>query len=113
MESSLPFTHFVSVPLYMFREELTKLQDQIFSKCKDARGMDRSLFIQPDRFHLTLLLLKLYSPARLEQAIQRIRELQGPLHSMAPRSTIHLQGLEIMDSVMGRMMIHLRWMCSI
>mmetsp|Transcript_19155 Transcript_19155/g.31348 ORF Transcript_19155/g.31348 Transcript_19155/m.31348 type:complete len:375 (-) Transcript_19155:255-1379(-) len=101
---SLPYTHFISIPLALdesslLRAKLQAFYDEAFAKYGTMRGWDRSLFVPPSQLHLTILMLKLYSDEGKQKAIDL-------LHSCAPmvydivgtRSVIvQVRGLEYMN----------------
>eukprot|EP01086_Lenisia_limosa_P005614 TRINITY_DN22774_c0_g1_i1.p1 TRINITY_DN22774_c0_g1~~TRINITY_DN22774_c0_g1_i1.p1 ORF type:complete len:267 (-),score=44.38 TRINITY_DN22774_c0_g1_i1:80-880(-) len=64
-EKRMPISHFVSVPLGMFREKVAELEDAI----KEELPEELKDFVQPpEKFHFTLVPLKLFWPAELAKA---------------------------------------------
>ncbi|KAA6387950.1 MAG: hypothetical protein EZS28_016525 [Streblomastix strix] len=63
-KQNLPFSHFFNIPLAFcesFVERMNGIIDHIFEKYGTSRGLDRSIVMDPQRMHLTLLCIKLFS----------------------------------------------------
>ncbi|XP_028548487.1 uncharacterized protein LOC110111973, partial [Dendrobium catenatum] len=77
---NLDFTHFVSLPLAIHRELVEKLEGFQKSVLEEvimipAMGIERSIFINPQTFHLTVLMLKLWNKDRVAMATKILKEI--------------------------------------
>eukprot|EP00026_Physarum_polycephalum_P010096 Phypoly_transcript_10247.p1 GENE.Phypoly_transcript_10247~~Phypoly_transcript_10247.p1 ORF type:complete len:378 (+),score=67.83 Phypoly_transcript_10247:179-1312(+) len=100
---SVPFTHFLSIPLRdedgKLHAKLGQLRDDILAKFGGNKDMHPSIFQDPQQFHLTILMLKLYSLEDVQKA-QKILQDAGPklYDIVGTRSVIiHMKGLEYMN----------------
>jgi len=97
----LPFTHFLSIPLNdaILQQHLKTLQSDILIRCNDAHGLEKSILIDPAQFHLTILMLKLYTPESINKAQKLLKECAPQIYDIVgTRSVVaHLQGLEYMN----------------
>eukprot|EP01087_Luapelamoeba_hula_P000378 TRINITY_DN10272_c0_g1_i1.p1 TRINITY_DN10272_c0_g1~~TRINITY_DN10272_c0_g1_i1.p1 ORF type:complete len:252 (-),score=43.29 TRINITY_DN10272_c0_g1_i1:636-1391(-) len=68
----LPFTHFISMPLTSLKGSVKTFYDELLSGFTSAntRGFDDSLLLPPAQLHITLLMLKLYSPEEVQRVCQ-------------------------------------------
>ncbi|XP_009630585.1 uncharacterized protein [Nicotiana tomentosiformis] len=116
VESQNPdYSHFVSLPLAIYPELVNKLinfQNSVLgitevsksptseSKASELLelGIEKSIFINPKTFHLTVLMLKLWNKDRFEAAAQVLRSVSPKvLDALESRPvSIRLKGLECM-----------------
>ncbi|XP_075090799.1 uncharacterized protein LOC107780071 isoform X2 [Nicotiana tabacum] len=116
VESQYPdYSHFVSLPLAIYPELVNKLinfQNSVLgitevsksptSESKASElfelGIEKSIFINPETFHLTVLILKLWNKDRFEAAAQVLRSVSPKvLDALENRPvSIRLKGLECM-----------------
>ncbi|XP_070023781.1 uncharacterized protein LOC107779257 isoform X2 [Nicotiana tabacum] len=109
------YSHFVSLPLAIYPELVNKLinfQNSVLgitevsksptseSKASELLelGIEKSIFINPKTFHLTVLMLKLWNKDRFEAAAQVLRSVSPKvLDALESRPvSIRLKGLECM-----------------
>ncbi|KAL0910364.1 hypothetical protein M5K25_021340 [Dendrobium thyrsiflorum] len=76
---NLDYTHFISLPLAIHRKLVEKLEGFQKSVLEEvnttAMGIDRSMFINPKTFHLTVLMLKLWNKDRVAMATKILKEI--------------------------------------
>jgi len=98
---SLPYTHFLSIPLNdpQLQKKLHTLYTDITSRCGSIQGLDKTILVDPAQFHLTILMLKLYTQDALTKASKLLKESSKKLYDMVGSRTVvmHLQGLEYMN----------------
>mmetsp|Transcript_34668 Transcript_34668/g.79064 ORF Transcript_34668/g.79064 Transcript_34668/m.79064 type:complete len:313 (-) Transcript_34668:152-1090(-) len=100
---SMPYTHFVSVPLVhaAFATELGKLISNVKENFASAQGFDESLFVSPKKLHLTLFMLKLPSPDAVRRASNILNGVCAAhcadLQKGTPGLSLGLHGLEYMN----------------
>ena len=69
----LDYTHFVSIPLATpeVQHQLRALKESVLADLSAAAaGIEESLFVDERKLHLTLVMLKLYSEERRQQAVR-------------------------------------------
>jgi len=95
----LPYTHFLSIPLCdsALQQRLKTLYDDLLAKCSDVQGLESSILADPAQFHLTILMLKLYTPESLNKAQQLLRKCASKIYDLVgTRSVVaHLRGQNI------------------
>jgi len=99
----LPYTHFISFPLTIgdIPKNFTKFKSSILENYMDASpGLDESCFIEPERLHLTILMLKLYSQEQIKKTQELFKDnkfLDQVQRILDGRPIIiEIKGLEIM-----------------
>eukprot|EP01112_Ceratiomyxa_fruticulosa_P016327 TRINITY_DN4916_c0_g1_i3.p1 TRINITY_DN4916_c0_g1~~TRINITY_DN4916_c0_g1_i3.p1 ORF type:complete len:371 (+),score=67.79 TRINITY_DN4916_c0_g1_i3:152-1264(+) len=104
-KNSLPYTHFLSIPLNdpALQEKVNALYDDILRTQSFSRGVEPSIMGSPKTFHLTILMLKLFSNEQIEQAKSVLKTAHAKLYDiLATRSLIlTLEGLEYMNDDPG------------
>lgn len=100
----LQYSHFISVPLALHSKLLESVVD--FQKAvlesgepsNDDKGIDKSIFVKPATFHLTLLMLKLWNKDRVEAATECLQRVMPRVHEALEDSplTIKLTGVDCM-----------------
>lgn len=100
---SVPFTHFLSIPLRdengTLHAKLGQLRDDIIHKFSTQKDIHPSIFQDTQQFHLTILMLKLYSAEEIQKA-QKLLQESGPkiYDIVGTRSVIiRMKGLEYMN----------------
>ncbi|KAK4367561.1 hypothetical protein RND71_011353 [Anisodus tanguticus] len=100
---NVDYTHFVSLPLSIHREMVNKLinlQKSVLgtTQVNQDLGIEKSMFINPKTFHLTVLMLKLWNKDRLEAASEVMRSISPKVIDALERRpvSIRLKGLECM-----------------
>merc|ERR1712166_21214 len=96
------FTHFINVPLAdgSTKAQLVAFSQQVAATCGDSQGFDPSLCVQPNRLHLTLVMLKLMTEAEVKAAVAALRGCQASVNELLMASgglTVSLTGLEYMN----------------
>lgn len=94
----LPYTHFLSIPLgdATLQQRLKQLYEDLLTKCSEVPGLEPSILTDPAQFHLTILMLKLYSPETLNKAQQLLRDITPKIYDLVGTRSVlaHLHGLE-------------------
>ncbi|CAH9088558.1 unnamed protein product [Cuscuta europaea] len=111
---NLDYSHFVSLPLAIHVDLVNKLntfQSSILGATEvneegnlesnsneDTSGIQKSTFINPKTFHLTVLMLKLWNKARVEKAAQVLQSISSKvIEALENRPvSVRLKGLECM-----------------
>jgi activating signal cointegrator complex subunit 1 len=111
-KQALPPTHFLSLPLARrgeggndkgmdCRDALEALRTKALVHGQRCAGFAPGMVTRTDRFHLTLAVLKLYTPAEVRKAAAVLSQLgtsfSRALASCSGDSSIVLEGLEIMN----------------
>lgn len=122
---SLDYSHFVSLPLAIHPELVDKLQNfqnailgcsnfnegksdnsanEKSTSCSVADsnaklGIDKSIFIKPKTFHLTVVMLKLWNKDRITAATEVLQKISSEVHEALDNRPvfIRLRGLECMQ----------------
>ncbi|XP_078431853.1 uncharacterized protein LOC144703540 isoform X2 [Wolffia australiana] len=94
----LDYSHFVSLPLAIYPELVEKLSDFQNASVLPELGIDKSIFIKPKTFHLTVLMLKLWNTERVAAAAEVLQRVSPKvLQALDNRPiSIRLKGLECM-----------------
>ncbi|XP_016561382.2 A-kinase anchor protein 7 isoform X1 [Capsicum annuum] len=90
------YTHFISLPLLLHDETVKKLnnfQKSVVGTTKDL-GIEKSMFINPKTFHLTVLMLKLSNNDQIKAAAK-------VLQSVSPKVTEDLEGRPVCIRLTG------------
>ncbi|XP_006338432.1 activating signal cointegrator 1 complex subunit 1-like isoform X4 [Solanum tuberosum] len=94
------YTHFVSLPLTLPDEMVTKLNNFKNSALQTNKGLgiDKSIFIKPNTLHLTVQMLKLWNTDRIEAAADVLRRVSPKVMDALERRPVYirLKGLECM-----------------
>ncbi|XP_006835931.1 PREDICTED: activating signal cointegrator 1 complex subunit 1 [Chrysochloris asiatica] len=71
-----PFTHFLAFFLNEaeVQERFLKFQEEVLEKCSMDRGVDRSIFQNPSKLHLTLGMLVLLSEQEVQQTCELLQQ---------------------------------------
>ncbi|CAH1442513.1 unnamed protein product [Lactuca virosa] len=117
--SALDYSHFISLPLAIhpqlvdklvnFQNSILGLHDNSSNKASTSSskqktsslselGIDKSIFIKPKTFHLTVLMLKLWNKERVDAAVKIFEGIAGEImDALDGRSvSIKLKGLDCM-----------------
>eukprot|EP00668_Euglena_longa_P012412 GGOE01014860.1.p1 GENE.GGOE01014860.1~~GGOE01014860.1.p1 ORF type:complete len:559 (+),score=138.48 GGOE01014860.1:247-1677(+) len=97
--SLLDYTHFISIPLSAAVDDVTKLVDTLNRKFSGkVKGVEPSIFQSPAQAHLTILMLRLYTPDDLACAKRLMRQVQKFVDDIfRPDDCINLKGLNYMN----------------
>ncbi|KAJ3694527.1 hypothetical protein LUZ60_010007 [Juncus effusus] len=107
---NLDYSHFISLPLAVHSDLIEKLnefqsrilcnEDNSETKIKDLEdlGIDKSIFIKPNTFHLTVLMLKLWNEERVALASEVLQKISSKvMEALENRPVaIQLKGLTCM-----------------
>ncbi|KAJ4459806.1 putative activating signal cointegrator 1 complex subunit 1 [Paratrimastix pyriformis] len=103
-KKSVPFTHFVCVPLALHNPELvkrlTQLHSDILTRHGSASGMDPSILVPPSRLHLTLFMTKLFTKEDVARAAEILTQAEPTLRMNVMQGdplALHIKGLEYMN----------------
>lgn len=96
--SALDNTHFISLPLAIHPQLVDKLVNFQNTISKTPTLSDKSIFIKPKTFHLTVLMLRLHNEERVDAAVRVLERIAGELKdALGGRPvSIKLKGLDIM-----------------
>ncbi|XP_037777137.1 activating signal cointegrator 1 complex subunit 1-like [Penaeus monodon] len=69
-----PFTHFLSIPFNKpnIQERFLEFQKGVLEKCGESRGVDESIFQDPNKLHLTLCVMVLADDRERRQAVDTL-----------------------------------------
>uniref|UniRef100_A0A0B7A270 K Homology domain-containing protein n=1 Tax=Arion vulgaris TaxID=1028688 RepID=A0A0B7A270_9EUPU len=96
------FTHFLSIPVTS-DEIILNFDDfktKVLSKCDGDRGLDSSLFQNPQKLHLTIGTLVLLSEREIQKAVSLLQTCQTELIEpilKGERLEVQVRGLEYMN----------------
>ena len=93
-----PFTHLVTFPL-VFADLKTKFQEfrkEVLKKCQDDRGVDDSLFQNPNKLHLTIVTAVLICENEIDQAKKLLEDCQTKFNYIK-KIKVNIRGLEYMN----------------
>ncbi|XP_057459959.1 uncharacterized protein LOC130750382 isoform X2 [Actinidia eriantha] len=100
---NLDYSHFISLPLTLHPEladKLVNFQKSILGDTSEDKGLgiERSIFINPKTFHLTVLMLKLWNKDRVDAAAKVLRSVSSKVvEALESRPvSVRLKGLECM-----------------
>lgn len=104
---SLEYSHFISLPLALHPDlvvQVARFHDSVMAlfpaKQKDetGHGVEESIFIKPATFHLTVLMLKLWSKERVAAAAEVLQGLHAKLLEALDNRpvAVRLKGVECM-----------------
>jgi activating signal cointegrator complex subunit 1 len=92
-------THFISFPLKdpIVKQKVQALHTEILAL--NLPNVDNSIFLRPEKFHLTIGVLKLYTKSDVEGAVKLLKDLSSEIYDLVgTRTTVaKLTGLEIME----------------
>jgi len=107
---SFQYSHFISIPLALhppLLESVTGFQESVLESvrsssddsCTTDKGIDKSIFVKPTTFHLTLLMLKLWNEDRVHAAINCLQRTMPHVHEALGNSplSIKLTGVDCMQ----------------
>ncbi|XP_076924917.1 uncharacterized protein LOC143587535 isoform X2 [Bidens hawaiensis] len=104
---ALDYSHFISLPLALhpplidklinFKDSILGVNDANTSTLSEL-GIDKSIFINPKTFHLTVLMLKLWNKERVSAAVKIFKEIEAEVMDALDGQpvAIKLNGLELM-----------------
>ena len=103
-----PFTHFLSLPICQspsssnIKEKYEEFQKNVLEQCAEERGVNRDLFQQANKLHLTVSTLVLLSKSEVEFIKETLQEytttlLRQLMATEKERFHVHLRGLEFMN----------------
>ncbi|XP_076921544.1 uncharacterized protein LOC143582985 isoform X2 [Bidens hawaiensis] len=104
---ALDYSHFISLPLALhpplidklinFKNSILGINDENTSTLSEL-GIDKSIFINPKTFHLTVLMLKLWNKERVSAAVKIFKEIEAEIMDALDGRpvAIKLNGLELM-----------------
>ncbi|XP_064615101.1 activating signal cointegrator 1 complex subunit 1-like [Liolophura sinensis] len=102
----LPSTHFLSLPMNSpeIKDSFQDFKSEVLLHCDGARGLDGTIFQNPDKLHLTLGMLVLLSDAEIKAARSLLQDCQDsivdPILKAEPLIA-QVQGLEYMNDDPG------------
>jgi hypothetical protein len=102
----LPYTHFLSFPLTApeLKGRVIEFQDELIERLRERNQIwDRSVFMNTEKLHFTIGMMKLFSEAEIERAGELLRSSFEKLDNMLSHENlhIHLYGLELMKGEKG------------
>ncbi|KAK9142111.1 hypothetical protein Syun_011511 [Stephania yunnanensis] len=116
---NLDYSHFISLPLAIHPDLVDKLTDfqnsvlenlgcgqsgNVGAPLKSDLGIDRSIFIKPKLFHLTVLMLKLWNNERVVKATEVLQRVSSKVVNALENRPVYvrLKGLECMRGSMAK-----------
>lgn len=98
----LQYSHFVSIPLALHSkllESVVEFQKSVLESVasssddpgKSYNGIDRSIFVKPETFHLTLLMLKLWNDERVQAAADCLQKVMPRVHEALEGSPLRIK----------------------
>ncbi|KAK9149284.1 hypothetical protein Scep_008041 [Stephania cephalantha] len=116
---NLDYSHFISLPLAIHPDlvdKLTDFQNSVLGNLgcgqsgnggaplKSDLGIDRSIFIKPKLFHLTVLMLKLWNNERVVKATEVLQRVSSKVVNALENRPVYvrLKGLECMRGSMAK-----------
>eukprot|EP00755_Sulcionema_specki_P028116 Sspe_Gene.89205::Locus_61024_Transcript_1_1_Confidence_1.000_Length_1355::g.89205::m.89205/K18666/ASCC1; activating signal cointegrator complex subunit 1 len=95
----LPYTHFVSIPLLdSVLPKSRELFERLETFCSISKRIDPSIFRSPEKLHLTLVMLRIYSEEDAEVAIKTLKKIEGFVRETFTSSDrIQLKDLQYMN----------------
>ncbi|KAL5729112.1 hypothetical protein ACHQM5_002107 [Ranunculus cassubicifolius] len=112
---SLDYSHFISLPLAIHPELVNKLmnfQSSILGSIDEKSpsesdgdlGIDKSIFIKPKTFHLTVLMLKLWNTERITAASDILQKVSSKVVDALEGKpiSVRLKGLECMKGPLAK-----------
>lgn len=102
----IPFTHFLSFPLYdsNLAKKIDQFKVRVLTDCFECRGIDASIFQLPSKIHLTIGMLTLLSEKDVKNAAvclsQCYQELVSEYLQDSP-VVVELKGVECMNDDPG------------
>lgn len=97
-----PFTHFLAFPLNfdLLKQKLHEFRKTVLETCSNDRGVDESIFQNPDRLHLTITTATLLGSYEIDEAVDLLQEFRNELSSIKPLK-VNVRGLEYMNDDPG------------
>ncbi|XP_068686940.1 activating signal cointegrator 1 complex subunit 1-like [Montipora foliosa] len=98
----IPFTHFLSFPLYKatLEKKIDEFKVRVLKDCFECRGIDASIFQLPSKIHLTVGMLTLLSEEDVQNAgdllFECYRELVSEYLQNSP-VVVELKGVQYMN----------------
>lgn len=94
----LDYTHFVCVPLRGAESSIATFQTDLLGRfgpksASPSAGLDESIMVSPSQLHVTLLRLRLYTPAALRAAVRALRSVSEQVRGALKSQSVRLQGL--------------------
>lgn len=111
---SLDYSHFISLPLAIHPELVEKLfmfQNSILGCSSDHHreknidmGIEKSIFINPKTFHLTVLMLKLWNKERVDAAAEVLQSISSQVIDALDNRpvSVRLRGLDCMRGSLAK-----------
>lgn len=98
----LDYTHFLCIPLRDAAPSVAKFQADVLSRfgpgsSTPAQGLEESVLVSPRQLHMTLLMLRIYTPEALRAAIGAIRSVAERVRHLLRSQRVSLQGIEHMN----------------
>ncbi|KAK3576538.1 hypothetical protein CHS0354_018044 [Potamilus streckersoni] len=96
------FTHFLSIPVTSanIKVAMEDFKMDVLVQCDGDRGLDQTIFQNPDKLHLTLATLVLLNEKEINQALEVLRRCQQDLVNPILKGEplhCHVRGLEYMN----------------
>jgi rRNA processing protein Krr1/Pno1 len=91
------YTHFLSLPLRIDSGILSSMEE-FHAELMRCEGMDASILLKPAKFHLTLGMMRLASPDRVDTARSILESLNQTIHDAfeSRQVSVRLRGLAVM-----------------
>lgn len=100
-KDKMDYTHFLSIPLTPIKDKVKQWQDEITQKYtpENTRGFDPSILLAPEKMHLTVLMLKLFSAQEINKAKELLKQASAQVYDLlgSRSEVVRLQGLDIMN----------------
>jgi len=97
-----PFTHLLTFPLCFDNliRNFKQFKEDVLKNCSNDRGVDESIFQNPNKLHLTICTLNLTGDMELDQAVGALDECRKTFVRDLLESkplAVHIKGLEYMN----------------
>jgi activating signal cointegrator complex subunit 1 len=97
-----PFTHLLTFPMNFepFKSKLSEFKQTVLQSCSNDRGIDETIFQNPNKLHLTICTVVLADKHEVEQAIALLDSYQNTLAKEITNTNgvrVQIRGLEYMN----------------
>ncbi len=88
---SMDYTHFVCVPVSSsaIQARYASFVSQLLGSKDTPTGVEASIFTPPSKLHLTCILLKLFTPQKIEKTIEIMQSVQNDIQLITSPSLTH------------------------
>ncbi len=80
----MDYTHFLSIPLNFLKDAAGHFYDEILLNhdAENTQGFDPSIILAPEKLHLTVLMLKLFSKQELQKAVELLQQCSPKVYDL-------------------------------